>query len=153
MVPDHGDRCLFIFLWSSCLFCNIFPFPVCKAKLIGDCYENRRGAPNTSIFLIFRHAYWRTDVPCANRGGGPNTKKKLLEHCVWSALPIGAGDIGAPVYWRTEHKKFREMLGFWVGKQGNQWKFWRIFHAIWKELEEADRTVRCASPIFKPIAY
>jgi hypothetical protein len=29
-------------------------------------------------------------------------KKKLLEHCVWSALPIGGGDIGAPVYWRTE---------------------------------------------------
>ena len=90
VLPDRGDRCLFIFLWSSSLFCNVFPFPVAKAQLIGNWYENRRGAPNTSSFLIFRHSYWRTDVLCANRGGGPNRKKKLLEHCVWSALPIGA---------------------------------------------------------------
>ncbi len=27
--------------------------------------------------LIFRHSYWRTDAPCANRSGGPNTKKNL----------------------------------------------------------------------------
>ena len=131
--PDRGDRCLFTFNWARRLFCNVFPFPVAKAQLIGNWYENRRGAPNTSIFLIFCHSYWRTDVPCANRGGGPNPKKKLLEHCVWSALPIGAGDIGAPVYWRTEaplrqqigapmspapiywqteHKKVEKMLGF-----------------------------------------
>jgi hypothetical protein len=65
------------------------PFPVCKAQLIGDWYENRRGAPNTIIFLIFRQYYWRTDAPCANRSGGPKKKKKLLASCVWSALPIG----------------------------------------------------------------
>jgi hypothetical protein len=29
-------------------------------------------------------------------------KKKLLANCAWSALPTGAGDIGAPIYWRTE---------------------------------------------------
>jgi hypothetical protein len=36
MVTDRGDRCLFTFLSSRCLFFNIFPFPVCKAQLIGD---------------------------------------------------------------------------------------------------------------------
>jgi hypothetical protein len=36
MVPDRGDRCLFTFLSSLRLFFNVFPFPVCKAKLIGD---------------------------------------------------------------------------------------------------------------------
>jgi hypothetical protein len=41
VVLDCGDRCLFIFLSSSRLFCNVFPFPLCKAHLIGDRYENR----------------------------------------------------------------------------------------------------------------
>ena len=91
VVPDRGDRCLFIFLCSRLLFCNVFPYPVCKAQIIGDWYENKGGAPNTSIFLIFRHSYWRTDAPCANRGGGPNKKKKLLAQCAWSSLPIGGG--------------------------------------------------------------
>jgi len=91
VVPDRGDRCLFIFLWSRRLFCNVFPYPVCKAQLIGDWYENRQGARNTIILLIIRQYYWRTDVPCANSNGGPNTKKKLLAHCVWSGLPIGGG--------------------------------------------------------------
>jgi hypothetical protein len=54
MVPDRGDRCLFTFLSSRRVFLNVFPFPVCKAQLIGDWYENRRGAPNTIIFLIIR---------------------------------------------------------------------------------------------------
>ncbi len=53
MVLDRGDRCLFTFLSSRRVFLNIFPFPVCKAQLIGDWYENRRGALNTIIFLIF----------------------------------------------------------------------------------------------------
>jgi hypothetical protein len=42
MVSDHGDRCLFF---------NIFPFPVCKAQLIGDWHENRRGALKCSVRL------------------------------------------------------------------------------------------------------
>ncbi len=91
VVPDRGDRFLFIFLWSRRLFCNVFPYPVCKAQLIGDWYENRQGARNTIILLLIRQYYWRTDVPCANSNGGPNRKKKLLAHCVWSGLPIGGG--------------------------------------------------------------
>jgi hypothetical protein len=62
---------------------HVFPFPVAKAQLIGNWYENRQGAPNTIILLIFRQYYWRTDAPCANRSGGPNTKKKLYAHCAW----------------------------------------------------------------------
>ncbi len=30
----------------------MFPFPVCKALLIGDWYENRRGAPTCSVRLF-----------------------------------------------------------------------------------------------------
>ncbi len=67
---------------ASRLFCNVFLFPVGKAQLIGDWYENRRGAPNTIIFLIFRQYYWRTDAHCANRSGGPNTKKNY-----WRTVP------------------------------------------------------------------
>ncbi len=76
MVPDHGDRCLFIFLCSRCHFFNVFPFPVCKALLIGDWYENRRGAPNTII--------------PAPKVMADQTQKKLLAHHAWSAFPIGA---------------------------------------------------------------
>jgi hypothetical protein len=54
MVPDRGDRCLFTFLSSRRVFCNIFPFPVCNAQLIGDWHENRRGAPNAILILIIR---------------------------------------------------------------------------------------------------
>jgi hypothetical protein len=79
------------FLCSRRLFFNLFPFPVCKDQLIGDWYENRLGAPNTIISLIIRQYYWRTDIPCANSNGGPNTEKKLLAFRAWSALPIGGG--------------------------------------------------------------
>jgi hypothetical protein len=95
------DICLF-FLWARRLFCNVFPFPVGKAQLIGDWYENRRGAPNTIIFLIFRQYYWRTDTPCANSIGGPNPKQNprniigllctLGQNCL-----LAEGDIGAPI--------------------------------------------------------
>ncbi len=104
VVPDRGDRCLFIFLWSRRLFCNVFPFPACRAQLIGDWYENRRGAQNTIIFLTIRQYYWRTDAPCANRNGGPNTKKNLrniiwilLAHSVWLHCLLAEGDIGAQI--------------------------------------------------------
>jgi hypothetical protein len=40
MVSDRGDRCLFNFQCGCRLFLNIFPFPVCKVKLIGDWFEN-----------------------------------------------------------------------------------------------------------------
>jgi hypothetical protein len=36
------------------VFFNVFQFPLCKAKLIGDWYENRRGAPKCSVrFFLF----------------------------------------------------------------------------------------------------
>ena len=99
---------------GPCLFCNVFPFPVGWAQLIGDWYENRQGAPNTIIFLIFRQYYWCTDAPCANRSGRRIRKKILLAHCAWSALPIGGGGhrggLGAPIYWRTE-AHLRQYIG------------------------------------------
>jgi hypothetical protein len=36
MAWDSGDRCLFTFLSSRHIIFNVFPFPVCKAQLIGD---------------------------------------------------------------------------------------------------------------------
>ncbi len=129
VVPDLGDRCLFIFLWSRRLFCNVFPFPVCKAQLIDNWYENRRGARNTVIFLIIRQYYGRTDTPCANSNGGPNTKKNYWrtvpgQHCL-----LAEGYIGAPIYWRTEYKKCTEILGFWVGKARQPTEVLAHFHA------------------------
>jgi hypothetical protein len=102
VVPDCGDRCLFIFFWSRRLFCNVFLYPVCKAQLIGDWYENRRGARNTIILLIICQYYWRTNAPCANSNGGPNMKKNY-----WQTVPsqhclLAEGDIGAPIYWHTD---------------------------------------------------
>jgi hypothetical protein len=49
MVSDRGDRCMFAFLFCCHLFFNVFPFPFCKAQLIGDWHENRRGAPNCLV--------------------------------------------------------------------------------------------------------
>jgi hypothetical protein len=70
VVPDRGDRCLFIFFMKPSSFLQHI---------------------STIILLIIRQYYWRTDVPCANSNGGPNTKKKLLAHCVWSGLLICGG--------------------------------------------------------------
>jgi hypothetical protein len=36
MASDRGDRCPITFLCSRRVFCNVFPFPVCKAQLIGN---------------------------------------------------------------------------------------------------------------------
>jgi hypothetical protein len=84
------------------LFCNVFPFPVCKAQFIGDWYENRRGAPITIIFLIFHQYYWRTHASCANRSGGPKTKKTYWRTVPGQLCLLVEGDIGAPIYWRTD---------------------------------------------------
>jgi hypothetical protein len=47
------DVCL-LFKCSHHIFFNVFPFPVCKAQLIGDWYENRRGAPKCLVrFFLF----------------------------------------------------------------------------------------------------
>ncbi len=123
MAPDRGDRCLFIFVWARRLFFHVFPFPVCKAELIGDWYESRQGAPNTINFLIMRQYYWRTDAPCANRNGGPNRKIKLLAHNVWSAMPIGAGGHRCAniLAHRWFHKQSRQSAGLFSSRRN--WDF------------------------------
>ncbi len=47
------DVCL-IFNVGRRLFFNVFPFPVCKAELIGYWLENRRGAPNCLVRLFLK---------------------------------------------------------------------------------------------------
>jgi hypothetical protein len=56
------------------LVLNVFPFPVSKAKLIGEFYNNRRSAANWCprfaypfVFLMLRQYYWRCDSYSANR--------------------------------------------------------------------------------------
>jgi hypothetical protein len=102
------------FFMKPSSFANVFPFPVCKAQLIGDWCKNGRGERNTIIFHGIRQYYLAHRCPCGNSKGGPNTKKKLLVHCAWSALPIGGGGHRCAnilahrcpprQYWRTEHK-------------------------------------------------
>ncbi len=49
VVPDVAiDVCLSFY--EAVVF-SVFPFPVCRAQLIGDWYENRRGAQNMIISL------------------------------------------------------------------------------------------------------
>ncbi len=147
VVPDRGDRCLFIFLWSRRLFCNVFPYPVCKAQLIGDWYENRQGAQNTIILLIIRQYYWRTDVSCANILADRTRKKNYWLTVSGKDCLLAEGDIGAPIYWRNDppcslkKKQPARQLCWWCGG---------IYPTRFKE---AHRTVRCASPSFIPIAY
>ena len=111
------------FLCSRHLFFSVFPFPVCRAQLIGDWYENRRGAQNTIIYLTIRQYYWRTDAPCANIMADRTRKKKSAKH---NLNIIGAQCLVNIAYWRrgTSVRQYPHRL-----------------------------TVRCASPIFIPIAY
>jgi len=144
VVPDRGDRCLFIFLWNRHLFCNIFPFPVCKAQLIGDWHENRWGAPNPIIFLIIRQ-YIGAPKPPAPIVMADRTQKKireiLLAHHAWSGLPIGGG--GHRCANILAHRSPCSITN-------NRWKS-VYFTKNWSKV--ADRTFRCASPIFMTIAY
>jgi hypothetical protein len=150
MVPDRGDRCLFTFLSSRRLFFKVFPFPVHdKAQLIGEYHKNRRGAPNTILLLIIRQYYWRTDVPCAaaptvmaDRTQNKNYWRTVSgKHCL-----LAEGDIGAPIYWRTDAPRAITIGGPMVS---------HLLLADRTEVKkkEADRTVQCASSFFKPIAY
>jgi hypothetical protein len=75
VVPESGSLFSVYFIMNPSSFLQRISFPVCRAQLIGDWYENRRGAQNTIIFLTIRQYYWRTDAPCANSNGGPNMKK------------------------------------------------------------------------------
>ena len=100
--PWRSMSVYFLMLPSSFPQRTVFPFPVCNAQLIGDWYENRRGAPSTIILLIIRQYIGAPMHTCANRSGGPNTKKFY-----WRTVPghhclLAEGDIGAPIYWRTD---------------------------------------------------
>jgi hypothetical protein len=63
IVSDRGDRCLFNFLCDRRLFFNVFPFPICNAKLIGDWLENRRSAPNCLVRLFLFFSYGMKNAP------------------------------------------------------------------------------------------
>ncbi len=61
------------FFMKPSSFLQHFPFPVCKAQLIGDWYENRRGAPNPIIFLTNPPILLAHRGPCSITNGTPNT--------------------------------------------------------------------------------
>jgi hypothetical protein len=177
MLSDRGDRCLFIFLCCLRLFLNVFPFPVCKAQLLGDWYEYRRGAPNTIIFLIIRQHIGAPMYPAPIVMADRTQKKIIGSLCLVSIaywqrgtsvrqyigapIPIGANSISPVVRIGTPNPLTRRwvcpplwyqggthlLAGEGVGGvpiRGAQTK---------KIKKEADRTFRCASPIFIPIAY
>ncbi len=76
-------------------FFNVFPFPLCKAQLLGDWYENRRGAPKCSVsFFLF--------CPPIGDLYGTFYLTSLSIFCIWCAISNGAGGICAPIYWRTD---------------------------------------------------
>jgi hypothetical protein len=74
-------------------------------------------------YLTIRQYYWRTDAPCANIMADRTRKKKSAKH---SLNIIGAQCLVNIAYWRrgTSVRQYPHRL-----------------------------TVRCASPIFIPIAY
>ncbi len=76
-----------------------------KAQLIGDWYENRRGARNTIIFLIISQYYWLTDAPfktALSPHGNYGRRKFPLHLCTISVSVLslrfrlirGAGNFG-----------------------------------------------------------
>jgi len=102
MVTDRGDWCLFIFLCCLRLFLNVFPFPVCKAQLLGDWYEYRRGAPNTIIFLIIRQYIGAPMYPAPIVMADRTQKKIIGSLCLVSIAYWRRGTsvrqcIGAPI--------------------------------------------------------
>jgi hypothetical protein len=102
MVSDRGDRRLFIFLYCLRLFLNVFPFPVCKAQLLGDWYEYRRGAPNTIIFLIIRQYIGAPMYPAPIVMADRTQKKIIGSLCLVSIAYWRRGTsvrqyIGAPI--------------------------------------------------------
>jgi len=44
----------------------------------------------------------RTDVPCVNSNGVPNTKKIYWRTVSGKHCLLAEGDISAPIYWRTD---------------------------------------------------
>ena len=83
----------------------------------------RQDAPNMIILHRICQYYWRTEASCANSNGRPNTKIKSAKH---NLNIIGAQCLVSIAYWRrgTSVRQYPHRL-----------------------------SVRCASPIFIPIAY
>jgi hypothetical protein len=74
---------------------SFLPFPLCIAQLIGDWYENRRGAPKCSVrFFLF--------CPPIGDFYGTFYLTSLSIFCVRCAISNSAGGICAPIYWRTD---------------------------------------------------
>ncbi len=71
LVLQSSEVCLLFNVAVVFFFCNVFPFPICKAQLIGDWYEYRRGAPNCSLRLFLKLFGF----------GPPIDDVKLVEHC------------------------------------------------------------------------
>jgi hypothetical protein len=80
------------------LVLNVFPFPVSKAKLLGEFYNNRRRAANRCpcfaypyVFFMLRQYYWRYDSYSANRQRAANMKnpqKSYFWRCEFAALRL-----------------------------------------------------------------
>ena len=129
------------FLMGPSSFLQHISIPVGKAQLIGDWYENRRGAPSTIVLLIISHYYWRTDAPCANRSGGPRKKKFYWrtvpgQHCL-----LAEGDISAPIYWRTDPPCKLTLL---VLEKGNIFRFFNIMYSFTSPIGGPNISVRLA---------
>jgi hypothetical protein len=78
---DCGAGHYFVLLIRRCLVFNVFPFPVSKAKLTGEFYNNRRSVANQCprlayffVFLMLRQYYWRCNSYSANRRSAANIK-------------------------------------------------------------------------------
>jgi hypothetical protein len=97
---DCGAGHYFDLLIRRHLVLNVFPFPVSKAKLIGEFYNNRRSAANQFprfMFLMLRQYYWRCDSYSANR--------RILK--IRENLIIGAANSPRFAYWRSEGAALR----------------------------------------------
>ncbi len=95
---DCGAGHYFDLLIRRHLVLNVFPFPVSKAKLIGEFYNNTRSAANRCprfaypfVFLMLRQYYWRCDSSSANRRSAANIKnlrKSYYWRCEFAALRL-----------------------------------------------------------------
>ncbi len=115
---DCGAGHYFDLLIRRRLAMNVFPFPVSKAKLIGEFYNNRRSAANRCqpfaypfVSLKLRQYYWCCDSYSAYRQSAVNMKnprKSYYWRCEFAALrllvqrrrpasPLSAGIDVAPI--------------------------------------------------------
>ncbi len=98
MASDSGAGHYFEFLICPRLELNTFPFPVSKAKLLGDFYNNMRSAANlcprfaySFVSFMLRQYYWRCDSYSASRRSAANKKKSVKTfnwRCKFAALRL-----------------------------------------------------------------